>query len=343
MNNDSNFNDLFKNHAIQNKKIEFGFEKEFLLQAINKKSGQILNLNLASNLLDNLPNNHESYIVVEEYSHCLVEVVSPPYSSETVFEGLNIINSYSSFLQEHLTALIEKNYPEIAKIYEVFIKDNGSSPSNLYLNGDLSIQSDQEEPVDLVLIKYKELVEKNKNLLWETGPIKEKIIGIYNHITSFHITMHPTYNYDNSLDIYLNALEKITELIKEYAKYDDGNKTIFRSEKTIMLNENLRDIFLKKFLPIFAPEEQAIFNIPSGNEKLLYLEKLLKTLMKNYKTNTMDKAFKEWNAYNIRPRIINNVLPAMEIRKFGSSFSRSSKLIEFIQRIIDIDNNEYKN
>jgi|SRR6185369_7845423 len=320
--------------------IEFGFEKEFLLQARSKTDGKIYNLNLAREFLlflskVRIPYGHS---IVEEYSRCLVEVVSKPYRTDTVFDGLKKINQMHSFIESKLRSFVKRTYPRLTEYYDITLSDRGSSPANQYLCYDLEILSDQKYPADIVLPQYKKYIERYGDTSWRVGKVNEKIIGTYNHINSFHITFHPTYAAGFSFENYITTLSAVRNLILKYEKYDKGNKGLYRNGKKIKFEKNVRDLFLKKFLRLHAGECGMNFSIPDDPaDAAAYFVAFTKKLTGIIGTLDIDRSYKNWSAYNMRPRVINNQIPGVEIRQFGSNFSRSKYATKLINEIIKID------
>ncbi|MDD2766256.1 MAG: hypothetical protein PHH40_00645 [Candidatus Moranbacteria bacterium] len=320
--------------------IEFGFEKEFLLQAHSKKDDRVYNLNLAQEFLlflmnTKLPHNH---IIVEEYSQCLIEIISKPYHINEVFDGLKKINQLHLFVENKLQKFVKKTYPKLARYYRIALSDEGSSFSNQYLCSDLTILSDQKDGRNIVLPKYKKYIKQYKDITWSFNRISEKVIGTYNHINSFHITFHPTYSNQFSFKDYIKILRLTQTLISRYEKYDRGNKKLFRNGKMVHFKKNIRNIFLKKFLSVHTSKIGANFSIPNNSLNAInYFTTFTKRLLKTAKTKDIDTAYKKWSAFNMRPRVINNQIPGIEIRQFGSNFSRSKSAEKIISDLIKID------
>ena len=322
--------------------IEIGFEKEFVLLAKSKKGGEIYNLNLASELIESLINNillHE-YSIKPEYSKCLIEIISAPYQKDFVFEGLEKLNNTHHIITSDLKKLIKNKYPAINEQFEVYVDDNGSSQSCFYLNNNLTIQSDQENIKELVLIEYQSLVAQFKDLNTKIEGVSEPIIGLYNHINSFHITLHPTYKKGYLyFPSYIQAIIIIQDIVSRYRHYDNGNRQLYRNGLKIECSKNIRDIFYDIFLPKKYTDLPTQLSLPkeiSEAKKVFFT--LSKRILQYSNTDNIDEAYSCWSASNLRPRIITcGDIPAIEIRQFGSNFSKTKAVRKLLKEIINLD------
>jgi len=334
-------NDLQNLVTLIDRPIEFGFEKEFVLQARSVKNSDIYNLNLAAELIESLTKKKllSDYSVRPEYSKCLIEIVSKPYDSRQILQELDNINNTQSIIETELKNLVKQNYPELDKHFKVSVSDNGSSPFSQYLNSDLSIQSDQTDAIELVLPEYREFVLNYKNLEIKVDGRFENAIGLYNHINSFHITFHPTYKKGStSFPDYIRAAQITQSLVSKYQVYDRGNDRLYRDGKYCFLSGNVRDIFFGIFL------QEKFGNLPvrlllskdisKAEKEFIYLSE---QLLKKSGADDLDKAYGNWSAMNIRPRVVDDVIPALEIRQFGSNFSRTKEAKQLLNEIIEYD------
>lgn len=338
-------NDLQNLVALRDQPIKFGFEKEFVLQARSLKNSELYNLNLATELIESLTKKKllDEYSVRPEYSKCLVEIVSKPYDSRQVFQELDNINNTQSVIETELKNLVRQKYPEIDERFEASVSDQGSSPSSQYLNPDLSIKSDQTDAIELVLPEYRKLVSSYKNIEIEVGGRSESAIGLYNHINSFHITFHPTYKKGaTSFSNYIRAAQITQSLVSKYQVYDRGNNRLYRGNKYYHFHKNVRDVFFEIFLSEkFGSLPARLLlskDVARAETEFIHLSK---HLLKKSGTDHLDRAYSNWSAINIRPRVIENIIPALEIRQFGSNFSRTSEITQLLKEIIEYDSREF--
>lgn len=338
-------NDLQSLITPKNRPIGFGFEKEFVLRAKSKKNANLYNLNLAAELIELLTKNASlrEYSVRPEYSKCLVEIVSRPYDSNHVFQELDKINNTQSLIESELKRLVRHDYPDLDKKFEVSVSDFGSSPSCQYLNSDLSIQSDQIDFAELALPEYQHLVLNYKNIKMRVGDSFENAIGLYNHINSFHITFHPTYRKGElSFPNYIRAVRMVQELVSKFQVHDKGNNKLYRGNQYYRFQKNIRDVFFEIFLPEKfggLPIRLSLSTKDSDAEKEFIA--LSEQLLKHSDTDSLDKAYSNWSAINVRPRIVEGNVPALEIRQFGSNFSKTIKMRGLLKEIIELDSREF--
>jgi len=325
--------------AIPYVESAIGFEKEFSLRAKAKSDGTLYNLNLSVQLLAEVGTTLSPFSLVEEYSRCLLEVVSSPVSIEKAFETLDSLNKTQLQLNVALNSLVKTKYPDLLQQYEVSVEDDGCSPTNLYLNPDLSIRNDQTNPEQLVLPAYIESVLEKNSLMWSPVPgLYERMIGIYNGIQSFHFTYNPRYDGTNDYITYLSALARCAKLVEHFSPTDTGNKLLMRSNTVLELPTLARSIFLRELLSANHTVAQGIF-IQSElfSNPDMYLERITKALTTTVGNFPLDTVFKQWPSFDMRPRIIDGTLPVMEVRRFGSSFSKTEEMKELLGFLFEPD------
>lgn len=344
--------DIFKKFSGKKIGFEFGIEQEMLLIAIRKKSKKLYNLNVAYLIVanfnfftsrdDKLKELFSSgWSISEEYSKCLLEIISPPYEKDLVDLLLEEIKYINKKLNKYLSEFLIEFYPKIHKSFYCKLVMNGTSETNLYIDEKLQEFDDVAFPECNVLSRNVDFVLKNKNVLVNMNGYVEPAIGIYNHLSSLHITFHPTYgnNKNNNIKKYLNFLSRLQQVIEIFKFLDNGNKRIIRDRKTIILKENLRDLFLKVLAEKIHKQPQTIkLTGISYIQKRASLSNIISILEKNshQKIDTIDQVFKSWNCAHFRPRIIDNKLPGFEIRSFGSNFSQKNIRL-LLNYIISLD------
>lgn len=322
---------------------EIGFEKELLIQASSKRDGAVFNLMLAEELITVATPHDPLFTLVPEYSRCLVELVSHPFAAQNALPGLHSLNASVDSIDDALRSLVSKSYPLLAQEYDVFVSDDGSSQSNCYLNPDGTVLNDQEHAAELVLIESRNTVEKYKDMRWKVGAEDERMIGTYNHIQSFHITFHPTYVGDERpFTRYLKALSFAQAAAAEYEHFDNGNRSLVRTHGTFVTDENVRNLFLKKFVCKKEDPLSNALSIPTNEaDAEEYFFTLTQKLLVRENTQDVDCAFKSWSSLNVRPRILGGLLLGIEIRQFGSSFSRTPYAYELVERMVKHDSQGY--
>ncbi len=332
--------DIFKTFSGKKIGFEFGIEQEMLLTAIRKKDKKHYNLNVAYLIVAkfNFFTSRDGKLkklfssgwsISEEYSKCLLEIISPPYGKDSINLFMEEIDYIDKKLNEYLSEFLLEFYPQIYKSFYCKLVMNGTSETNMYVDENLQEFDDETFPECNVLSKNVDFVLKNKHILVNMNGYKEPAIGIYSHLSSLHITFHPTYDNDknNNIKKYLNFLSHLPQVIEIFKFLDNGNKRVTRGRRTIVLKENLRDLFLKILAKKIYKQPQRIELVGTSYiQKRASLSNIISILEKNslQKVNTVDKIFKSWNCADFRPRVIGNKLPGFEIRYFGSNFSQKN-------------------
>lgn len=317
---------------------EIGFEKEYVLRARSKETGALYNLNLAQELVATAAASVAPHALVEEYSRCLVEVVSKPYPLVAAQAGLRALSGTKDTLTNELQRLVRDTWPKLAERYDVFVEDDGCSPTNEYLDPDLRTFNDQEDPAVLVLPAHRPFVEAHREHVWQVGNAAERLIGTYGTVQSFHFTFHPSYDATGGYERYLEALSTVGAAVERYSFSDTGSRSLTRAGAAIEFDEPVRDAFLRTLLASRNIVQDGIYIKPelfidTGS----YFEGLTARLMSATGSESVDEAYKKWSALDMRPRIINDALPAIEVRRFSSGYSSSISAQNLIREIIESD------
>lgn len=344
--------DIFKIFSGKRIGLEFGIEQEMLLTAIRKKDKKPYNLNVAYLIVAkfNFFTSRDGKLkklfssgwhISEEYSKCLLEIISPPYKKDSINLLLEEVDYIDKKLNEYLSDFLIEFYPQIYKSFCCKFIMNGTSETAMYIDENLQEFDDGKFPECNVLSKNVDFVLKNKHILVDMNGYREPAIGIYSHLSSLHITFHPTYGNDknNNIKKYLNFLSHLPQVIEIFKFLDNGNKRVIRDRRIIVLRENLRDLFLRVLAEKIHKQPQRMeLTGTSYIQKRASLSNIISILEKNspQKINTVDQVFKSWKCADFRPRVIDNKLPGFEIRSFGSNFSKKNiKLI--LEYIVSLD------
>jgi len=334
--------------------FETGIEREIVFMA-KDRSGEVYNFNISPEVHEyiNSPDfksdelrelYRQGWIVEKEYSKALIEIVSPPKKERQLSELTTGVVYIRGLIDQLVPRLVEDRHPHLSD-FTFFTQSRGISSTNRYLTSEGSIISDQESILDNVLKTAVDFVKHLEGFEMQIAGYTEANIGIYNHLSSTHVTFHPEYTKDKTTnsDKYFRLLMKLNSIILLFKPFDHGNRRILREGKIYEADENIRDLFLielnrylyddfidREYNAQATSVEAEIDNLEE------YVEKL-RAFQGEVNTN-LDALFRNWNSLNFRPRFINSKLPVIEIRAFGSSISLA-KIQQLVQLLAIFDRN----
>jgi hypothetical protein len=259
------------------------------------------------------------WTIVPEYSACLIEAVSRPYSKKDAITQSKQVPELKRQLELQLQRALEA-FPKLKGAYTFSLEMDGASPSNAYLNLDGTVISDQDQNEAIILPECIEYDQRGKSLITKIGAHTEKGVGIYNHFNSCNITTHPAYSGDSRADLtrYVTFVEHLDEIFQKYKDQDKGTQHIVRNNTIHEARDNVRDIFINTIIREFQPQRapDTFSEVVTSKEVLSFLENYF-----SEKEEDADTYFKEWYTTDYKPRVIPNIGPLVEIKGFGSNIA----------------------
>jgi len=341
---------LFDEISTHARSFEAGFEREWLLGAVEKETGKLFNCNLAEYVLSDQGFFwqkqrtqqlwREGWRLAEEYSKCLIEIVSPPFEEENSISALDELNEADSAIRELFPVFVEKRFPKLNERFNVFAWQPGASPTNQYIDENECKLSDPEDTSKIILPKYRRYLEFDSKVKIREGDWVEQGIGIYNHINSFNITVHPTYSGETEKDkrTFIRFLRYCTEVFDEFKKEDNGTKHVIRAGQKYYTEKNVRDVFLESAFPHFNHPWTSLELKLEGNNEEEWTAELSKNVNQLKDSKRIDESLRRWYVLNVRPRVIAGIL-CVEFKGYGANFpiSAAKKLVE---QLYEWDKNE---
>lgn len=339
------------------REFEVGIERELVFMA-KGRGGEVYNFNISPQVCEflNGPDFQDGELkalfqqgwqVKPEYSKALIEIVSPPQKRSQV-AGISVgANQIRRFLNKLVFQLAKDWYPHLSD-FRFFTQSRGTSSTDQYLTPEGSIHSDPENILENVLESYLNFVRQMADFKMSIAGYTETNIGIYNHLNSTHITFHPEYTHDpvSNSDKYFRFLMELNHLLHLFKPCDQGNRRLKREGKIYETDGNLRDLFLaalngylyhgfidSEYRAQSTSHEAEVDNLETYLEQLRCLPGV-----ESSPETSPDALFKKWNSLNFRPRFINDAIPAIEIRAFGSSIFLD-KIQDLIFLIASLDRN----
>lgn len=329
--------DLIKKQEVIVSNFLIGYEKEFIIVATDSNGVSYNVLDLGSELMreSNGLTKEYGFDLRNEYSRCLMEIVTPPYKKEDAQRKLRDLNKYYLELNSILTT-IKANFPKLAH-FKLELFDSGGSHTRNYvtINGNIIFHDDVGE--ELVEQRYEKFVRDNLSKKFKLTSSHEdsKLINYYSHINSFHITFNPTYCGQSNFQRFFKSYNDALRLVDEYKNMDVSNRIVML-EKEITIDSNLRDLFFDQFFKKIHPRLPSKCRQSQSNDSfILELETTVNTLSKEGMLPESIDMFSTWPSLNIRPRITKNGTFLAEIRAFSSSFSHQAE--DFIKKITELD------
>lgn len=327
------FDEILSLRPERSRPAEIGFEKEYRLEAISRADDSRYNLEAAPALLRALSGSLDHAQAVEEYSRCLIEIVTPPVAAEEVWVTLETLNRTAPNIEDTLRKTIYSSAPKLAQEYGLRIADDGSASSALYLDLDGAIRSQLTDAAALVLPPYERFVEARQALSWTVGGRTELCIGMYATINSFHITLHPTYAAERPYrEAYIDCLERTIQALVRLEGSTCDNRILERDWGTVDLGRSVRDAFLE-CLAASAPFAGRFI---AGASRLAVGERLEEVTEGLTTAGTSpDEGLRSWNTLDLRPRVLPDGMPLIEVRRFPSCFSRQPEVVVLLSKILN--------
>lgn len=337
--------------------FEAGIERELVFMA-REGNGEVYNFNISPQVYAHLHSPElkddglraifqQGWIVEQEYSKALIEIISPPKRRGQLPE----LTAGALYIRRRINRLVsqivEDRYPHLYD-FRFFTQSRGTSPTDKYLTPEGSIISDQESFLDNILEETVDFVRHFTGFEMEIAGHTETNIGIYNHLNSTHITFHPEYTKDQDVnrDKYFRQLMRLNNIVLLFRAIDQGNRQILREGKVYEADKNIRDLFLialyrylydghidTEYIAQSASVEAEVDNLENYHERIKELPEA-----KGASDIGIDETFRSWDSLNLRPRFINDKLPVIEIRAFGSSIGLA-RVQQLIQSLAILDRN----
>ena len=332
-----------------------GLEREILLVA-HDNAGRKYNLAMSREVIDILfdmfPQDHrirqyckDGWVIVPEYSVSLIEIVSPPIRIALFTQLVDILENIQQDMASIVQSEIYSHYPQLNS-YIFSIETEGTSEVNEYLLPTGEIVSDASTNTDYLLLEADtEFADKVRGHMLVIGNHTEEGVGIYNHLSSTHVTFQPEYgeNISKNRKKYIQFLFHLEKIVISYKAFDTGNKRILRDGAEHSSSKNIRDLFLASMLELryklaIPIAYHAGLDITEEIERLNVLAHQIAAAhdLDIDLIGNVDNIFRKWSSINYRPRLTKEGLPLIEVRAFGSNFDLQV-LKQFVEHIRLLD------